>query len=165
MRPNLDNIMMCATCRVVLDEREPIGPDGPVSTGVHWRHSYQDKDADHEAVPVPADWEIVRSRCDFCNDECPAIELATLPVADYYIGHLNGDDHWNRGDFACCEECVEYLAVDPMDWESVLGRLCWKWVGNHGPDSLTQGLVLGFITHLTQVRDAVKGPPYLESEL
>lgn len=96
---------ICATCKRVLDIRM-------TALGVQWEHTWQDRQADHEPVPVlpPAGWR--EGRCDFCNADKPAYEL---PVRDFVVPGLSS--HESTGAWAACEKCAAWIRVG--NWQAL----------------------------------------------
>lgn len=154
-----EDLRMCGICRRVLAQRHYYAPGGVLETV--WEHGAQDRTLDHEVVPIPVNDDALLARCDFCNVEVALPQSWTVPVADFPEIFGNNTEHWSRGDFAACDDCAEFVGAGR--WGLLYRRVMDAWEARGGgQDPILAEFMLA---HILAVRDSMKGPPYLESEV
>jgi hypothetical protein len=116
--------MVCKECRRPLEKLEERG-----TGNLSWDHHEQDRLQGHKAVPVVADDNEVRGRCDFCNTDAPAF---VLPVHDFIAGKdpRTGKDQAFEGDWAACAACAEL--IERNAWTGLHRRVQECWEARHG---------------------------------
>lgn len=126
-RPEGDEDVYCGVCRRVLDHGIWFAADGSIEREEFTHTDFSEgMDADHEPLPVSRQDMVDLGDeplqfCDFCLVPDPAWYL---PVEDFVMWWVPEDDdvdHWNRSDWACCDECAELLRKGY--WDRLIRRV------------------------------------------
>lgn len=157
----LEYMKMCSRCNRVLDEQVEFFKGKERLIG--YNHTAYDlrmlkeTGTEHDPDPVDIDQTVLLQRCDFCNTDLPPkSECWVIPAEDF---HAVGT-HWSRGDWAACGPCIDLVIANK--WGRLVNRVGGLYKQNNGQDQPPRAVLEEWYGRL---RNATKGPPFLESEV
>lgn len=150
----MSDLMMCATCKRVLDESVSGDEDGVTHKYIHIQQVVSGT-VDHEPVPVPYDGSLVEAHCDFCHEVVPTDIIWTMPATDFlmpFIGTTSG------GSWAACPECASLL--ERYAWGELVDRATRFYMARHS-GSMQESDIRGWLNAVyAKLAQHATGPVY-----